>query len=469
MTCFFLSIIRSPNFRPTFSYFHWSVSLLGSIWCLGLAFIISWSTAISAIFLCVVLVFYIKSQDIVADWGDIWQGFFFNCASLSLKALEYGDKIHAKNWRPQIMTVLDITEGFNKVNWGLLMFASHLKNGNGLSIVTGVINGEWLDESFQDKLIDASNIVSTKTIENKMDAFVNIVFANSRPYETLWNTIFTHGLGKMSANAILLSYPESDHCCKERRESVFSTLAAITNMKKAILMLKGNYDVMKNSTISSKATIDIWWLVFDGGLLLLIPFLLSKGGFWKGSRLRLFAVITGSVGSREALESAIKSHLQGIRISAEVNIVDFSFSRHDITDTLREDHSMDAPTPRTRKNATSKAKLLLSPKKAEIIPTIKNKTVEEVFVGRNALFVAKDDMNEVYESTMSARRNASKLLNTELKRLSSASNLVILNLPLTKAFEGSSNYFSYLDNVGDGLNNILFVRGSGEEIITTFG
>jgi potassium/chloride transporter 4/5/6 len=39
--------VRPPGFRPTFRYFHWSVSFLGFVWCLTLSFLVSSTNLIS--------------------------------------------------------------------------------------------------------------------------------------------------------------------------------------------------------------------------------------------------------------------------------------------------------------------------------------------------------------------------------------------------------------------------------------
>jgi len=39
-----------------------------------------------------------------------------------------------------------------------------------------------------------------------------------------------------------------------------------------------------------KGYIDVWWLYDDGGLTLLLPYLLSTRGQWKGCKLRVFAL-----------------------------------------------------------------------------------------------------------------------------------------------------------------------------------
>jgi hypothetical protein len=37
--------------------------------------------------------------------------------------------------------------------------------------------------------------------------------------------------------------------------------------------------------------IDIWWLSDDGGLTLLVPYILSKRKLWKNCKLRVFAIV----------------------------------------------------------------------------------------------------------------------------------------------------------------------------------
>jgi solute carrier family 12 sodium/potassium/chloride transporter 2 len=37
--------------------------------------------------------------------------------------------------------------------------------------------------------------------------------------------------------------------------------------------------------------IDIWWLYDDGGLTILIPYILSKRELWKNCKLRVFAIV----------------------------------------------------------------------------------------------------------------------------------------------------------------------------------
>jgi len=59
----------------------------------------------------------------------------------------------------------------------------------------------------------------------------------------------------------------------------------IKDVPKEILMAVNQFQRKQK-----KGYIDVWWLYDDGGLTLLLPFLLSTRGQWKGCQLRVFAL-----------------------------------------------------------------------------------------------------------------------------------------------------------------------------------
>ena len=67
--------VRPPGFRPTFRYFHWSVSFVGFIWCLGLSFCISGiGTFVSLLVFLLMHGFIKKARRLVqsgAKWGTL--------------------------------------------------------------------------------------------------------------------------------------------------------------------------------------------------------------------------------------------------------------------------------------------------------------------------------------------------------------------------------------------------------------
>lgn len=39
-----------------------------------------------------------------------------------------------------------------------------------------------------------------------------------------------------------------------------------------------------------KGTIDVWWLYDDGGLTILIPYIISTRAYWSNCKIRIFAL-----------------------------------------------------------------------------------------------------------------------------------------------------------------------------------
>ncbi len=466
LSCFFLATLKSPNFRPTFRYFHWSLSLFGFIWCIALALVISWFTALAAIMLCLILYFYIRSQGIVTEWGDARQGFLYSCASWSLRALERNERVHAKNWRPHMLTMLEINDQGKIVYPQLLSFASYLKKGNGLNLVLGLANGCCsMNEALASNLDLLNESIIAESMQYGMNSYVQSISYRKDMSDSLWAAIRTTGLGKLVANTVLLPLPLEHNDIEER--NLFETLKAITNMRKAIMLLKSCEQISyKQSLISeSRETIDVWWLVYDGGLLLLIPFLISKSKLHKGKvSLRLFAVISNQFKNKAFLEQAIREHLQCARILATVAIVDINSGQLEVALRNTPTDKRAPETPTTPKMKTTQ--LLLSPKHTEVAAMMRDKTVQEVFFDK-VTFSMKSDIRK--ETDIEPTLNAASLMNQEMRKHSRDAKLVVLNLPLTSTFPSSKSYTSYLRQLSEGFNNLLFVRGSGDEVVTAFG
>jgi len=68
---------RPKRPRPPLLAYSWHTALLGSIWCLGLMFVINW--IISLVFLAahLMMVLYISHAAAKKDWGDAVSGLMF--------------------------------------------------------------------------------------------------------------------------------------------------------------------------------------------------------------------------------------------------------------------------------------------------------------------------------------------------------------------------------------------------------
>ncbi len=67
--------------------------------------------------------------------------------------------------------------------------------------------------------------------------------------------------------------------------------------------------------------IDVWWIVHDGGLLMLLPFLLRQHRTWRHCKMRLFTVAQLEDNSIQ-MKKDLKTSLYNLRIDAEVEVVE---------------------------------------------------------------------------------------------------------------------------------------------------
>ncbi|KAK2560643.1 Solute carrier family 12 member 6 [Acropora cervicornis] len=98
LACVLQSLLRTPNWRPRFKYYHWLTSFLGMCLCLALMFISSWYYTLVAMTVAAGIYKYIEFRGAEIEWGDGFRGLALSAARYSLLRLEEGPP-HTKNWR----------------------------------------------------------------------------------------------------------------------------------------------------------------------------------------------------------------------------------------------------------------------------------------------------------------------------------------------------------------------------------
>ncbi len=78
---------------------------------------------------------------------------------------------------------------------------------------------------------------------------------------------------------------------------------------------------INSKTDQQTKTIDLWWIIHDGGLLLLIVFLLKRNKIWQKCKLRLFTVAQSDENSVQ-IKNDLEKYMYFLRIEAEVDIVE---------------------------------------------------------------------------------------------------------------------------------------------------
>ncbi|KAM9817607.1 LOW QUALITY PROTEIN: solute carrier family 12 member 4 [Neosynchiropus ocellatus] len=486
LACAVQTLLRTPNWRPRFRYYHWALSFLGMSMCLALMFISSWYYAIVAMGIAGMIYKYIEYQGAEKEWGDGIRGLSLSAARYALLRLEVGPP-HTKNWRPQLLVLLKLDEDLHVKYPRMLTFASQLKAGKGLTIVGSVVQGNFL-ESYGEMQAAEQAIKNMMDIE-RVKGFCQVVVA-SKVREGIVHLIQSCGLGGMKHNTVVMGWPYGWRQSEDPRawKTFINTVRCTTAAHLALM-------VPKNVSFRfTDGNIDVWWIVHDGGMLMLLPFLLRQHKVWRKCRMRIFTVAQMDDNSIQ-MKKDLATFLYQLRIEAEVEVVEmhdsdisaYTYERtlmmEQRSQMLRQMRLSSAERQREAQLVKDRHSLvrmgsLYSDEEEEIVDAppqkvqmtwTKERCEAEKSNSRNApenfreLISLKPDQSNV------RRMHTAVKLNEVIVNKSHDARLVLLNMPgPPRNADGDENYMEFLEVLTEGLERVLLVRGGGREVITIY-
>uniref|UniRef100_A0AAQ4P0I8 Solute carrier family 12 member 7a n=1 Tax=Gasterosteus aculeatus aculeatus TaxID=481459 RepID=A0AAQ4P0I8_GASAC len=517
LACAVQTLLRTPNWRPRFKFYHWTLSFLGMSLCLSLMFVCSWYYALVAMVIAGCLYKYIEYRGAVKEWGDGIRGLSLNAARYALIRLEEVP-LHTKNWRPQLLVLCKLDSELGVKHPRLLTFTSQLKAGKGLTIVSSVLEGTYMTRGNEAK---AGEKVSAMAAE-KMKGFSHVVVSsNLRDGFSL--LIQSAGLGGMKHNAVLMAWPAGGGLVHDSlaRRNFIETVRETTAAQQALLVAKNIDHFPSNQDRLTEGTIDVWWIVHDGGMLMLLPFLLSQHKVWRKCKMRIFTVAHMEDNSIQ-MKKDLQMFLYQLRLDAVVEVVEmhesdisaFTYEKtlvmeqrsqllkqmqlsrterereiQSITDVSRGSVKRKKPSGspslnnlclpedevaqlihdrNTASHSTTNERDAKATTDRVHMTWTKDKLVNERNRHREGLGV-KDIFNMRPNQTNVRRMHTAVKLNEVVLKKSRKSQLVLLNMPgPPKNKKGDDNYMEFLEVLMDGLDRVLLVRGGGREVITIY-
>lgn len=308
-SCFALTWLRPPAWRPKgITKKRWRCqylffSFMGFLICLTIMFTIDHWWAIIATVVSVFLYALIDWQLKAKEWGSATDGIRHQLALKALMQLEESQNHHV-NWRPQLLVLyridLDEEQKGNK-NHNILRFSSQLRKGNGFVVVACVLEAEPSDEHALRKAKEEKVIIQRIMKEEGIKGFSEVVVAPSWGEGTSYIIQLT-GIGGLVPNTVLVDWPiewAKDEHQKSAKDFV-NILKTSLAEDKAVLAVRGLADM---PTTPVFGTIDIWWMIHDGGFLILLSWLLKNHKIWRQCHLRVFTIAEG-VTADSAMEAA---------------------------------------------------------------------------------------------------------------------------------------------------------------------
>ncbi|CAK9238252.1 unnamed protein product [Sphagnum troendelagicum] len=221
LSCFILSIVNAPSWRPKWKYYHWSAALIGFIFCAALAFVIVWYWAVVAVILLIFIYAYIDLRQVEVNWGTGVGGLRLQIAVRGI--LSVGDEArYTVNWRPQLLCFTKPCSLWTKEQHAghkLLSFASQLKKGQGLCVVTAIIRGKLEEMAVQAaaERMELENHMNEAKVTGFGRVLVSPCFREGKTY-----AIQASGLGSLEPNTLVMGWPNKwreqgkKHCAEHK-------------------------------------------------------------------------------------------------------------------------------------------------------------------------------------------------------------------------------------------------------------
>ena len=195
-SCFDASIARSPGWRPSFRFYNKWLSLLGSVMCITIMFIIDWVTALVT-FGCVGTLFvYVHHRKPDVNWGSSTQAHVYRSVLIqTLKLVRVGE--HIKNFRPQVL----VLSGEPDTRPALVDFCTHLTKKMGLMICGNIIVGTQAENLRQLQSTSQYAYFRRRHIKSFYSAATGTSFQLGA--QALMQNV---GVGKFRPNLLILGY-----------------------------------------------------------------------------------------------------------------------------------------------------------------------------------------------------------------------------------------------------------------------
>ncbi|XP_038004227.1 solute carrier family 12 member 3 isoform X3 [Motacilla alba alba] len=358
-SCFHASITNSPGWRPSFRYYSKWAALFGAAVSVVIMFLLTWWAALIAFGIVIFLLGYVLYKKPDVNWGSSMQASSYNMALNYSVGLSEVDE-HIKNYRPQCL----VLTGPPNFRPALVDFVGTFTKNLSLMLCGNVLIGPRKQKMPESRLMADGH---TKWLmKRKIKAFYTDVVAEDLR-SGVQMLIQAAGLGKMRPNILVLGYkrnwrtapPQSleDYvgilhdafdfkygvCLMRMKEGlnvsrvlqahVNPTFEAAEHPENGTGSRAAPDTAVDSTTVASeqqastifqskqgKKTIDIYWLFDDGGLTLLIPYLLGRKKRWGKCKIRVF--VGGQINRMDEERKAIVSLLSKFRLGFhEVHIL----------------------------------------------------------------------------------------------------------------------------------------------------
>ncbi|NER35495.1 MAG: amino acid permease [Oscillatoria sp. SIO1A7] len=290
--------LQSPSFRPAFRI-HWSLSLLGAIGCIAVMFLINPVATVVAATIVLGVYFWLERRELESAWGDVRRGLWMELVRAGI--FQIGDEPDTKNWRPHLL----VLSGAPMRRWPLIELAAAFTHHRGLITVSSVLPENSRDASRQAGL---ESKIREYLDKRGVQGLVRLVTAPD-PFAGAERLVEVYGLGPLVPNSILLGDSEEP----THRSRYCQMIANFHRAKRNVIILRDD----RYRGFGLRKRIDVWWggLQANGGLMLLLAYLLRTSHEWRNAKVHLKLVVPNETAA-QAAGANLEKMVQQLRIGA---------------------------------------------------------------------------------------------------------------------------------------------------------
>uniref|UniRef100_A0AAX7VNK7 Solute carrier family 12 member 10, tandem duplicate 1 n=1 Tax=Astatotilapia calliptera TaxID=8154 RepID=A0AAX7VNK7_ASTCA len=448
LSCFHASIVNSPGWRPAFKYYNKWTALYGAMASFALMFAFTWWAALVTWFVISLLFIYITY----------------------LKKPSESKSKTCLRWTSEIPQCLVMT-GPPKQRPALVDFVGCFTKQVSLMICGNIIMEPDKQTQFQDSTDQYVKWLNKRKVRSFYTQFTANTLRDGVRY-----LMQASGLGKLKPNTLVIGFKSnwmesSPTSIDDYIHTIYDTFDA--NYCLCILRMMDGLDIndhadfkgldtwprillandiSENSksdqvkTVFKNAggtkTIDVYWIADDGGLILLVPYLLTRRKCWRSCKIRVF--ILGDEENMMESRDAMMALLKRFRINVTDVVV--------MTDTER------SPQPKNMNRFLE----TVAPYR------LYDEQQEDVSVQE----LKKKEPWKISDKQFEAFRLKSERkvrLNEIIRRNSQNTTLVLVSLPVPHGDCPSALYIAWLDTLTCGLHcPAVLVRGNQENVLTFY-
>ncbi|MEP0547860.1 MAG: amino acid permease [Rhodothermales bacterium] len=295
--------LRSPSFRPTFQV-HWAFSLLGALGCVAVMFLINAAATVVAVLFVLGVYVWLERRSLESAWGDVRSGLWMAITRAGLMRLR--DEADAKNWRPHLL----VLSGAPTRRWHLIDLARAISHNRALLTVSTVLTTPGVSAERQQAM---EKNIREYLAQRAVQGLARVIAAPD-PFVGAERLVESYGLGSLTPNTVLLG----DSQDPALRARYCAMIEHFYSARRNVVIVRDDED----RGYGERKRIDVWWggLKGNGGLMLILAYLLSTSLTWRGSEIRL-KIVAPDAAAAEATRAGLLPIIARTRTGAALDVI----------------------------------------------------------------------------------------------------------------------------------------------------